>query len=569
MITFVSTFPPIMCGIGTYTSYLVRSLPAETWRVMSFRQDEFFRSEEVRQLSDRVAYVLSASDPLLPPGRAGELLWFQHAFGMWGEHSQTFLQLVKDAKGQQRKVIASFHTIHSESHETDSGMSAREEHLLGAVLPWLDAVTVFTDGAYRALQRAFPQHQGKVVVLRHGVHLYPRVSQAEAKERLLGYLATQPHIPVRQKQQVTKLSADLLDPQTVLLGTFGFITGDKDPLKLYELGRRLRDRLPDRRVLVLYIGTIQKRKDRRRRESQPILDQLRSIHDERDDFFVEDYLSEAIFPYAFRALDFAVFWCQNATQSGRMAHAQGTGTCVIGRRMEGIGETLDLAGLHSAVSLDDLAEKIARLVRDSALRQDVERSSWHYSQEYSFENQAHKHLLLEAVIRSGGDLPLLDRTKPTITFILPRLALARRDGLEDSPAEVTAFLNVADDVDLCPQTSLYHKIPLQDGVSVPPWKMRDAIQWIANHIQSNTIVVFCRYGKGRSASVMIGYLCSIGLEYKHALNMVASRCPGLNPLPDLSRTIQTALQGEQDQRSKDARRFTFAYPLEDAPTQVR
>ena len=25
-----------------------------------------------------------------------------------------------------------------------------------------------------------------------------------------------------------------------------------------------------------------------------------------------------MFPFAFRALDFAVFWCHNATQSGRM-----------------------------------------------------------------------------------------------------------------------------------------------------------------------------------------------------------------------------------------------------------
>ena len=61
MVTFVSTFPPIMCGIGTYTSYLVSSMPAETWRVMSFRPDEFFRTEHAGGLSDRVSYVLSSA----------------------------------------------------------------------------------------------------------------------------------------------------------------------------------------------------------------------------------------------------------------------------------------------------------------------------------------------------------------------------------------------------------------------------------------------------------------------------------------------------------------------------
>lgn len=72
-----------------------------------------------------------------------------------------------------------------------------------------------------------------------------------------------------------------------------------------------------------------------------------------------------------RALDFTVSWCNSATQSGRMAHAQGTGTLVVGRNIEGVDETLKLSGLTAAESLIELAENIVDLVLDSKLRNEA------------------------------------------------------------------------------------------------------------------------------------------------------------------------------------------------------
>ena len=542
MINFISTFPPIMCGIGTYTNYLVNKICAEDWRVTSFRLAELLTTDHTWRFNSRVSYQISLSHPHLPPSLEGDLLWFQHAFGMWGRESPAFLQLVKEAKEKKKKVIASFHSIHFESDETVSGLRRKEEHLLDNVLPWLDVATVFTDGAYRALSRAFPQYKDKLVVLRHGVHLHPQVSQQQAKERLLGHLSNQANISFGPKQKLNESYRQFFSPETILLGNFGFITADKDPLKLYRLSQLVQDRIPGRRVIALYIGRIQKRKDKTIEESLPILANLRSVHDGRANLFFEAYLPESIFPYAFRAMDFSIFWNHNATQSGRMAHAQGTGTCVVGRRIEGIGETLDLAGLPSAVSLEDLAEKIGRLIGEPGLKKEAERSSCRYAQEYSFEKQAEKHLLLEQVVRSGGELPVIDRIKSKITFILPRLALGKRDGLEEPPTEVTAFLNVADDVDLYPPPGKYHKIPLQDGMPIPLEKMKEAISWIRRNISSHKIAVFCRYGKGRSASVIIAYLCSIGFDYREALELVASQRPGIDPLPGLAQTIKMTLK---------------------------
>ncbi|RLA92136.1 MAG: hypothetical protein DRG25_06780, partial [Deltaproteobacteria bacterium] len=115
MVSFISTFPPIMCGIGTYTSYLVNNMPPDHWKVFSFKLDELESTDDILSSRERVSYEISLSHPQIPPSAKDEVLWFQHAFGMWGRESPAFTEMVNQAKRKKKKVIASFHTIHFES----------------------------------------------------------------------------------------------------------------------------------------------------------------------------------------------------------------------------------------------------------------------------------------------------------------------------------------------------------------------------------------------------------------------------------------------------------------------
>ena len=413
MISFVSTFPPIMCGIGAYTKYLTGNMPRDKWRMIAFKLDEFAkRNGDMDIERDRVNYFISLAKPSLPPLVDGDLLWFQHAFGMWGNVNTHFIKLIEEGKRWGKKVGASFHSIHFQSEETPWGMETKELELLREVLPLLDFMTVFTLGAHRAVAKAFPLYKEKVLVLRHGVHRYPRVSQDEARQKLIAYLFQEAEIPVSQKAELKRIERSLASKDMVLLGNFGFITPDKDPLQLYELGRLVQEKLPNHRVMTLFVGRIQLRKNQKVEPFLPILDGLESIHNGKDNLFFEDYIPEAIFPLAFRALYFAVFWCHNATQSGRMAHAQGTGVIVVGRKWEGIGETLELSGLPAAETLDELAEKIVEIVREPRLRGEMERRNWRYADRYSFYNQAKKHLLIDETLRVGMQLPVPDGETP-------------------------------------------------------------------------------------------------------------------------------------------------------------
>jgi len=301
MVCFVSTFPPIVCGIGTYTKYLVNKLRPYEWKVLSFKVDEFLKSGEDTEFSGQVNYCLCLPYPTFPPSLDGRVLWFQHAFGMWGRNNLLFSRLIKEVKIRKKKVAASFHTIHFQSEETSYGMRRIEWELLKETLPLLDVLTVFTNGAYQAVVKAFPEYREKIVVLRHGVHLYPKVSQKEARDKLLAYLIHQANIPVEQQEELKRMEGILFSKDTVLLGNYGFITKDKDPVQLYHLGRLVQERLPNHRVITLSAGIIQRRKDKKMEVFLPILEKLKSLHDGKENFFLEHYIREKIFPLAFRA----------------------------------------------------------------------------------------------------------------------------------------------------------------------------------------------------------------------------------------------------------------------------
>lgn len=532
MINFVSTFPPIVCGVGSYTDYLTRHL--NKWKVTSFAAD-LPKNAVIDSEAGKVSYALSLRPGNFPfSAEEHQIVWFQHAFGIWGKDTDHFTDLVGRLKEKGAKTAATFHTIHFESTETETGLTIREKRLMGAVLPLLDCATVFSDGAWRALSAAFPQFARKIVVLRHGAHIYPAVSRFEARRKLVQYLAD-------RAQGMTGIADDILSPATIIIGNCGFVTPDKDPLALYETGERVRGKLPSQRVITLYAGTVANRADRAKSETADLVGQLRLAHDGRNNLFFEAYLPENLLPYAFRALDLCVFWCRNATQSGRIAHAMGSGTCIVGRRIEGIGETLDLAGVLSVVNADDLAEQIVRLILDPEARRRAERLGAEYAERYSFERQSQKHVVLHDAVEEGRELPLLDRTEPDVTFVLPRLGIASRNGLERLQDQDVAFLNVADDVDFRPAPAIYSRIALRDGTAIPAEKMREAVEWIRKHVAQRRVIILCRYGRGRSASVAIAYLCSAGMPYGDAMNLVVRNRTGAAPLPELAQTILSCL----------------------------
>lgn len=119
-------------------------------------------------------------------------------------------------------------------------------------------------------------------------------------------------------------------------------------------------------------------------------------------------MPERLFAKSLRALDIVHMWQEDCRQSGKLAHAIGIGAIVIGRKLEGVGETLKMCDYPALDNYKDFLNEIERVTADSESKDLMKKSASKYARTYNWENQALKHIELVESLISGGKLPLLD-----------------------------------------------------------------------------------------------------------------------------------------------------------------
>ncbi len=398
-IYFVGTFRPIVCGIADYTWFLGRDSPDGQWGVLSFDPASYggMLSGHYEEDAGRVWPGIPGDDRFSArvvleglrslDGRSSDaVLWFQHESGVWndGERFAALLAALSVPK------VVTFHTLHFQSDECPSGLRRREYRLLRAVLPYVNAITVFSDGVRRAVLSALPEYAARVAVLKHGAHLYPEVSRysrAEAKLRLNDFLLSETRLDPETKQALRR-ERTLLDDNTAIIGQTGFLCPLKQSELLFRAGDDLQRLVPSRRVVAMRIGS--PRDEAHKRYAR----RLRRQHNNRDNFLLEVFLPPEMLPVAQRAFDVNFHWPRDCTQSGVLSHALGAGAVIAGRDMEGVGETLHEAGAIVDNDFARLLLKISNVLVDDALRQRVEKRAMEYAGRYSWPKQAERHYRL-------------------------------------------------------------------------------------------------------------------------------------------------------------------------------
>jgi glycosyltransferase involved in cell wall biosynthesis len=441
-IYFVGPYKPIMCGIADYTSFITRKSPTGRWGMLSFDLDKYGvpLTNDPELSTGRVWYGIpdrrSFSAPVIQDGlkalvakKEDSVPWFQHEFGIWPDNAK-FVDMLRDL--DQVKVV-SLHTLHFQSSETTCGLRRNEYSFLRLLLPHTDAITVFSDGVYQAVTRAFPEHRGKVHVIRHGIHLNPiiaRMSRAEAKVRIHEYLVYESGLDQAYKASL-KQQRVFLDADTFVIGITGFITASKGINLLYRAQDLLQQMLPRKRIVAVYAGAL--------READNSVDskyaaELRFSHNSPGQFFLETYLPEDVLPILLRALDTYFYWPSDCTQSGILAHALGAGATIACRDMEGVGETVKMAGGLAVMDFELAITGLKELALDPELRNEMSERAVKYAEKFSWRNQALEHFNLaerlchSRVQRLLPTLPLSTHTDatgkpvPTISDKTPAIA---------------------------------------------------------------------------------------------------------------------------------------------------
>jgi len=420
LILFFSPFPPIMCGIASYTSYLVRGMPADGWKVLSFDPHSYgspVLKETPLQLEGKVSY--SIPNPTCSPhtvyNRVAELadgveclVWVQHAFGIWKD-SSALCRILRYLHSRGCHIVVTHHTIHFQSGETAYGMTAEEYDLLRHELPVVDAITVFSRHVKEAVARAFPEHRDKVVVIRHGVPLHPNIPREKAREELLNHLLHEAPLHERDRGGLRELRDTFLNPDTKVIGGIGFINPLKGHEAVYSTGDRLQKKMPDRSILSLYMGQL------RDPTNQTHLDCLRlmqGLHDGRRRLFINTYLPEEKLPAALKALDVNLLWREDCTQSGILSHAQGAGATVAGRDLEIMGETLRMRGYPACKTYGEFVASVEDILRDPKLEVSMAKTAGRYAEKFCWRNQAAKHLqLAESALEAPPNRHMFDEEK--------------------------------------------------------------------------------------------------------------------------------------------------------------
>jgi hypothetical protein len=397
-ISFVTPYKPIICGIADYTDFLVRESLPGTCDVLSFNLENYGAPlhNNPPSLTCRVWYGIPGRDNFSASSilegfrpHKNHVLWFQHEFGIWPD-SARFVDMLRDL--DQIKVV-SLHSLHFQNSETTYGLRSHEYSFLRSLLPHTDAITVFSDGVYQAVTQAFPEHRGKVHVLRHGIHLYPviaRMSRAEAKIRIHEYLVGESELDQARKDSLRQQRV-FLDTDTIVMGTTGFITASKGIEFLYRAQDLLQQMLPRRKIVAVHIGCLREVDNS---TDSKFTAELRARYNSPGQFLIETYLPEDILPLALGALDIYFYWPSDCTQSGILAHALGAGATIACRDMEGVGETVKMAGGLAYMDFEQAIAGLKELVFNTKLRNEMSDRAVRFAEELSWRNQALKHFKL-------------------------------------------------------------------------------------------------------------------------------------------------------------------------------
>jgi glycosyltransferase involved in cell wall biosynthesis len=411
-ISFVSTYRPIICGIADYTEFLTRESPTANWEVLSFNTENFgapLRNDNTVP-GYPVFYTIpgrndySATD-ILEVSRSclDQVVWFQHEFGIWRDNIR-FVDMMKDI---DRPKIVSLHSLHFQSTETVYGLTKNEYSFLRMLMPEVDAITVFSDGVFKAVTSAFPGYRNKVYVMWHGTHVYPamaEMSRAEAKARIFQYLAYESDLDERYKENL-KQSRVFLDSDTVVIGGTGFVSANKGIELLYKTHGILQHVIPGAKIAAVYVGCV--------RETDRTIDslcasELRAKYNQAGQLYLQTYLPADIMPLFLRALDIYFYWPHDCTQSGIIAHALGAGATIACRDMEGVGETVRRAGGLTSADYGELVAGIKELVENPLLREKISARAVDYANRLSWGNQALRHFeLAEHLSCYKPQLPLI------------------------------------------------------------------------------------------------------------------------------------------------------------------
>lgn len=390
-ILIVSSFPPRVCGIATYTQDLTRAMQNKFSSSLSIKICALESDETNRLYSSDVKYILKTSRAEEYEKIATSInldhniqtVLIQHEFGFFKDQEQAFLEFIYVIS---KPVIVVFHTV---LPYPDEQLRLNVQHIAAAS----SSIIVMTNYSAQILNETYGIQKQKISVIPHGTHLVPHLNKNLLKKKY----------GLKGRR---------------ILSTFGLLSSGKNIETTLEALPSVVKESPDVLFLVIgktHPGVVKNEGELYRNTLKGMVKELNLTPYVK---FIDDYLALPELLEYLQLTDIYLFTTHDPNQavSGTFAYAMSCACPIISTPIPHAkevltGETGIIIDFHSSKQLSD---GVIRLLQNEPMRKNLSINTLQKIVSTSWENSAIAHALL--VQHTIGD-------KITLQYDLPALNL--------------------------------------------------------------------------------------------------------------------------------------------------
>ena len=370
-ILFITSFPPRVCGIATYSQDLIKALNNKFSNTLSIKVCALESGDENFQYTNEVKYVLKTSFAdkygklALKINKDDQIriVLIQHEFGFFIKQEEPFIQFLNSLT---KPVIVVFHTV---LPNPDKKLKSNINRIASAC----ESIIVMTHNSAKILMYDYDLPMDKISVIAHGTHLVPHLNRESLKKKY----------GIKDRKVLT---------------TFGLLSSGKSVETTLEALPAIIKTNPD--VIFLVIGKthpeVLKEEGEQYRNSLEAMIVSKNLTQHVK--FINSYLPLPDLLEYLQLTDVYLFTTNDPNQavSGTFAYAMSCGCPIISTPIPHAKEVLteDTGIIFDFRNSLQLAEGVIRLLNDNQLRSNIRVNTLQKIVSTAWENSAVEHTML-------------------------------------------------------------------------------------------------------------------------------------------------------------------------------
>ncbi len=390
-ILFITSYPPRVCGIATYSQDLIKALNNKFSNSLSIRVCALETGEINYTYPVEVKYVLNTSlaaeyeklAATINNDHRIKIVLIQHEFGFFKLQEQSFLQFLFELS---KPVVIVFHTV---LPHPDKLLKTK----IFSIAAVCESIVVMTHNSAAILTSDYGVPEPKITVIAHGTHLVPHLSK-DLLKRKYGLKGRR------------------------VLTTFGLLSSGKSIETTIKALPAIISQCPE--AVFLIIGKthpeVKKTEGEEYRES---LEQKVKLYELSDHvIFINKYLALPELLEFLQLTDIYLFTTNDPNQavSGTFSYAMSCACPIISTPIPHAREVLtgDTGIIFDFRNAQQLSDSVIRLLKNEPLRRSISSNTLQKIVSTAWENSAVSHAMLFEKISCG---------KITVSYNLPELNL--------------------------------------------------------------------------------------------------------------------------------------------------